>query len=87
MHAHSSMVGPVHKLRANNPHVDCMENKVWAQECVAEWAEKHHARLRPRLCSRTSYERPHFVTTSSRSSWPVMVGASNILHGRPGKDG
>lgn len=43
----------------------------------------HDAHLRPRLWSRTSYERPHFVTMSSRSSCPVMVGASKILHASP----
>ena len=35
--------------------------------------------LRPRLCSRMSYDLPHFSTTSSRSSCPDMLGPSNIL--------
>lgn len=35
--------------------------------------------LRPRLCSRMSYDLPHFSMTSCRSSCPEMLGPSNIL--------
>ena len=42
-------------------------------------AERKCVHLRPLLCSRMSYDLPHFSMTSSRNSCPEMLGLSNIL--------